>query len=148
MEKTDEKNMSNSRIRMSLLLIGIVSLLILANIQSVVGKKHRMLPADEAISYKFKYLIGANRLEEFKLLQSLIKPTSAVFTVSNSNANMLQGNFASNESDIIFLLGQPDVRISNTKYLYNLSEDDLKCRVIIEFNSNFQVVSSLIKNCN
>lgn len=145
MENTNEKSISDSRIRMSLLLLGIVSLLLLSNIQSVVGSKHRILPADQAISYKFKYLIGGNRLLEYKLLEPLIKPTSAILTASNTNG--LHASFASNESDIIFLLGQPDVKVSSTKYQYNLSEDNSKCSVIIEFNSNRQVVFSLIKNC-
>lgn len=132
---------------MSLILLGIVSLILLSNIQSVVGNKHRMLPADEAVSYKFKYLIGGNRLAEFKLLEPLIKPTSALLTVSNSEVKALQGSFASTESDIIFLLGQPDIRISNTQYQYNLSEDNSSCMAIIKFNRDRQVGSSLIKNC-
>lgn len=148
MESTNEKSISNSKIRMSLLLIGVISLVLLANIQSLVGSKHRMLPAEEAISYKFKYLIGNNRQKEFKLLEPLIKPTSAILTVSNLSTKSLQGSFASNESDIIFLLGWPDVKISDTKYQYNLSDDDSKCKVIIEFNNELQVVSTMLKNCN
>lgn len=147
MENTNEKSVSNSAIRMSLFLLGVVSLLLLANIQSAIGGKHKLLPSYQAISYKFKYLIGGNRLAEFKMLESIIKPTSAMLTVSNSEVKVLEGSFASTESDIIFLLGQPDVRISNTQFQYDLSEDNSSCVAIIKFNQNRQVVSSLIKNC-
>lgn len=147
MENTNEKSISGSTIRMSLFLLGVVSLLVLANIQSAIGGKHKLLPSDQAISYKFKYLIGGNRLEEYKMLESLIKPTSAMLTVSNSDVKVLEGSFASNEFDIIFLLGQPDIRISNTEFQYKLSEDDSSCIAIIKFNQDRQVISSTIKNC-
>ncbi len=146
MEKTNGF-LGSSGIRMSLFLLGIVSLLLLANTQSVVGNKHQMLPSDQAISYKFKYLIGSNRFNEFKMLENLIKPTSSIFTVSNTNVNDLQGSFASSESDIVFLLGRPDIKISNTIYQYNLGEENSVCHAIIEFNEKSQVVSVAIKSC-
>jgi hypothetical protein len=75
-----------------------------------------------------------------------MKKVKEIYNLINADAKSMFGNFVSNESDITFLLGPPELKISNSVYQYSMGENDSKCKVIIEFNKDRKVVFSAIKN--
>ncbi len=75
-----------------------------------------------------------------------MKKAKEIYNLINFDAGDLIGNFASKESDILFLLGPPELKISNSVYQYNMGQNDSKKKVIIEFNKERKVIFSAIKN--
>ncbi|MFZ4796628.1 MAG: hypothetical protein ACOYMA_03985 [Bacteroidia bacterium] len=75
-----------------------------------------------------------------------MRKVKEIYNLFNADAKDLIGSFASKESDIIFLLGQPELKISNSVYQYSMGDEKSKSKVIIEFNKERRVIFSAIKN--
>lgn len=147
MNKKQVKTVSHFGTRMSLLLLLVVSLLSVANAQSVTGSMHKLLPTDQENSDRFKSAVGTNRLVEFQKLENLIKP----LTASTGNApdyDYFIGDYRTSEAELLYLLGQPDLKVSNTIYQYNLGVSSSNCKAFIGVNGDGFVTYSVIKNCN
>lgn len=147
MNKNQAKKVSHLRTKMSLLLLMVISLLSLANAQSVIGSKHKLLPTDQENSIKFKAAVGNNRLIEFEKLENLIKPLTTASGTAPDHDYFI-GDYRTTEEELLFLLGQPDVKISNNIYQYNLSVSSSNCKAFIGVDSDGFVTYSVIKNCN
>ena len=76
--------------------------------------------AEQQNSSLFKSLAGKDRITVFKQLQSLIRVKSVPADGILTKTNWAQVN---NETELIALLGQPDVQIQKTLIEYYLSAD-------------------------
>lgn len=99
------------------------------------------------LSKSFKLKIGLNRINEFEKLSHLIKPKTQI-TQTPPNYNYYIGDFTTTLSEIITLLGEPDIKISNTIYQYNLGTNSTACKVYIGIDADGFVTYSVIKSCN
>jgi hypothetical protein len=147
MNNSKTKKTSHLGIKMSLLLLIVFSLLSEANAQSMIGSNHKLLPSDQANSDQFKAAVGNNRLIEFQNLENLIKPITSS-TGTAPNYDYFIGDYITSEAELLFLLGQPDIKISNTIYQYNLGVSSSSCKAYIGIDADGFVTYSVIKNCN
>ncbi|MFZ4796626.1 MAG: hypothetical protein ACOYMA_03975 [Bacteroidia bacterium] len=128
---------------MSLLLLIVFSLLSAANAQSIIGSNPKLLPSDQVNSDQFKSKAGQNRVQEFKLLNDLIK-TVPLINEPAPNYEYFIGDYTTSLAELIFLLGEPDVKVSSTIYQYNLGVSSSNSKAYIGINNEGFVTYSVI----
>lgn len=134
---------SHLRTKMSLLLLIVFSLLSAANAQSIIGSNPKLLPSDQVNSDQFKSKAGQNRVQEFKLLNDLIK-TVPLINEPAPNYEYFIGDYTTSLAELIFLLGEPDVKVSSTIYQYNLGVSSSNSKAYIGINNEGFVTYSVI----
>lgn len=102
---------------------------------------------DKVNSDAFKAKVGVARLTEFKKLESLIIPKSAN-TLSAPTGEHFIGEYAMSEAELVFLLGPPDLKVSNVIYQYNLGTNGATCKVFVGIDGDGFISYSVTKSCN
>ncbi|MCF8428022.1 MAG: hypothetical protein K9H61_14510 [Bacteroidia bacterium] len=130
-----------------LFLLGMIVLLSLNNlIHALPINEPRIQATDLANSTAFKSLIGAERLAEFRQLENLIKPAAA-FDGPAPDYDYFIGDYKMTTEDLVFLLGEPDVKIAPCMWQYNLSPGN-NGYAVIGLDENGFVSYIVLKNCN
>lgn len=93
---------------------------------------------DKQNSTFFKMSRNSNRLAIFEQLQSLIK-------VKDSRATT--AGIYSNYTDVIMLLGEPNLKLHNSKLVYTLNPTN-GCKAIVEYDGSGTVTYLGVKECN
>lgn len=102
---------------------------------------------DKINSDAFKAKVGTVRLIEFKKLESLIIPKSTAAGVAPA-VDYFVGQYAMTETELVFLLGVPDVKVSNVIYQYNLGNSNSACKLYVGIDTEGFVSYSVLKSCN
>ncbi|MFA9213035.1 MAG: hypothetical protein ACEQSR_04210 [Candidatus Methylacidiphilales bacterium] len=102
---------------------------------------------DKLNSDAFKVKVGTNRIVEYKKLEHLIIPKSAN-TLSAPIGEHFIGEYAMSEAELIFLLGPPDLKVSNVIYQYNLGTNGAACKVFVGIDGDGFISYSVTKSCN
>jgi len=125
----------------------IVFLMICFNTQSILAQSPppKIHPADLQNSNDFKSNIGGNRYLIFIKLQNLIKPVSS-FEGPAPAYDYYIGDYKVSATDLVFLLGEPDVKIAPAVWQYNLSANQ-QCKVIIGIDEDGMVSYMVNKGC-
>lgn len=113
----------------------------------VIEQNKKITNLDKVNSDAFKAKVGANRIVEFKKLEPLIIPKSANTSSAPAGEHFI-GEYAMSEAELIFLLGQPDLKVSNVIYQYNLGANGSACKVFVGIDSDGFISYSVIKSCN
>jgi hypothetical protein len=95
----------------------------------------------------FKSKVGLDRLNEFIKLNELIK----TFPILKENApeyDYLIGDYTTTLKDLVNLLGEPDVKVSNSIYQYNLNVSSSDSKADIGINNEGFVTYSVISLSN
>jgi len=124
-------------------LLAIITLALLSvKSYSQSGNSITITPAITAQSNAFKNLVGQNRVTEFKALQGLIitKASQASCTTSTSI------NFTT-KSEVISLLGAPNMNLSPNLIAYNLSASNQACQAVFGVDNNGLILLIQINNC-
>ena len=93
----------------------------------------------------FKMSRNSNRLSIFEQLQSSIKIKSPQYAFGGSS--QAQANQFTTYSDIVEMLGEPNIKISKSVIIYTLNPSN-GCKAVIEFDSNSNVIYIGVKDCN
>lgn len=93
----------------------------------------------------FKMSRNSNRLSIFEQLQSVIKIKSPQYAFGSNFQS--QANQFTTYSDIIEMLGEPNVKISKSIIVYTLNPSN-GCKAVIEFDGNNNVIYIGVKDCN
>ena len=128
-----------------LLLIAALGLSTLASKANDVGDDNKLADKDKQNSLFFKMSRNSNRVAVFEQLQSLVKIKS-----SKSSFAVVKGQtetYYSTIEDIIEILGEPNVRIKNSSFIYTLNPSN-GCKAVIEFDANRTVVYIGVRDCN
>lgn len=107
----------------------------------------KITDSDKVNSDSFKAKVGIARLVEFKKLESLIIPKSTAAGVAPEGEHFI-GQYAMTETELVFLLGAPDVKVSSVIYQYNLGNGNSSCKLYVGIDSDGYVTYSVIKSCN
>jgi hypothetical protein len=118
----------------------------LANAQVNAGN-FKITENDKINSDAFKAKVGTARLLEFKKLESLIIPKSTAAVVAPEGEHFI-GQYSMTETELVFLLGTPDVKVSNVIYQYNLGNSNSACKLYVGIDSEGFVSYSVLKSCN
>ena len=118
----------------------------LANAQVNAGN-FKITENDKINSDAFKAKVGTARLTEFKKLESLVIPKTPASGVAEVGQHFI-GEFAMTETELVFLLGVPDVKVSNVIYQYNLGNSNSACKLYVGIDSEGFVSYSVLKSCN
>ncbi len=102
---------------------------------------------DKINSDAFKAKVGTARLVEFKKLESLIIPKSTAAGVAPEGEHFI-GQYAMTETELVFLLGAPDVKVSSVIYQYNLGNGNSSCKLYVGIDAEGYVSYSVLKSCN
>ena len=109
------------------------------------GEKELKLTANYlAASTTFKSLIGNDRKSSFKILESLIKPNVSTAKVGLNNTS---DQFIITEKDLLQVFGQPDLKISNSIYQYNLGISSSNCKAVIGLSKDGIITFYTQKDC-
>jgi len=131
------------RLKISFLFLAILFLMVWqANAQSVSPKIH---PTDLTNSNNFKSNQGGDRLLFFQKLENLIKPASS-FDGPAPQYDYFIGDYKMSADDLIFLLGEPDVKIAPAVWQYYLTANQT-CRAIIGIDEDGMISYVVSKNC-
>lgn len=101
----------------------------------------------KASSELFKSKVGLDRLNEFKKLNELIKTLPIQKETAPEN-NYLIGDYTTTLKDLVSLLGEPDVKVSNSIYQYNLNVSSSDSKAYIGINNEGFVTYSVINSTN
>ncbi|MFZ4796539.1 MAG: hypothetical protein ACOYMA_03540 [Bacteroidia bacterium] len=124
----------------------IVLLLLTINLKAqVVANDYKLLPVNQIKSDSFKTLVGNNRLQLFNELKLLVNNTES--TVANNIQSNLVGAKPTTIAELVFLLGEPNLIIQNSKYQYNLVSSVSACKATFMFNKDGFVKFCVVTNC-
>ncbi len=126
-----------------------ITFLLLANLVNaqVYTGNFKITENDKVNSDAFKAKVGTVRLAEFKKLESLIIPKSTAAGLAPA-VDYFVGQYAMSETELVFLLGVPDVKVSNVIYQYNLGNSNSACKLYVGIDSEGFVSYSVLKSCN
>lgn len=126
-----------------------IAFLLLANLVNaqVNAGNFKITENDKINSDAFKTKVGTLRLTEFKKLESLIIPKTQEAGVANNDQHFI-GENAMTETELVFLLGVPDVKVSSVIYQYNLGNSNSACKLYVGIDSEGFVSYSVLKSCN
>lgn len=110
-------------------------------------ENNRIATNDKVTSDLFKAKAGLPRLEEYKKLESLIIPKNNNTELATTNDYFI-GRYAMSEADLIFLLGNPDLKVSQVIYQYNLGGNNSTCKLYVGIDTEGFVSYAVIKACN
>lgn len=123
-------------------------LLILLSINlkaQVVANAYNLLPTYQIKSDSFKTLNGSNRLQLFNELKLLVNNTES--NVANNIQSNLVGAKSTTMNELVFLLGEPNFIIQNSKYQYNLVSNISACKATFMFDKDGFVKFCIVTNC-
>lgn len=142
-------NYRKLKVKLFSVLFLLTTIVLIGNIAQaqVTGQNIKITNLDKVNSDAFKVKAGSNRIVEFKKLEPLIIPKSAN-TLSAPIEEHFIGEYAMSEVELIILLGQPDVKVSNVIYQYNLGANGSACKVLVGIDSDGFISYSVIKSCN
>lgn len=85
----------------------------------------------------FKASVGLNRIALFEQIKPLVKCIDANGSTSE----------ATTSEELISLLGEPDVKIQQSIYQYNLNVSSNSCKAIVGLSKDGMVTFCVIKDC-
>jgi hypothetical protein len=146
---TNNKVCQKEKTRLTkLVLVWILSVLMVGFTQAQTSEGNGKIAGNDKItSDLFKAKVGLPRLAEYKQLESLIIPKSNS-TEKPAGNDYLIGQFAMSEADLILLLGNPDVKVSQIIYQYNLGGVNGTCKLYVGLDPEGFVSYAVIKACN
>ena len=104
----------------------------------IIGEKDSKLTANDlTISSNFKASVGQNRIALFDQIKPLINSVDA-------NGNTTE---ATSSNDLVQLLGEPDIKIQQSIYQYNLNQSASSCKAIIGISKEGLVTFCVVKDC-
>jgi len=126
-----------------------IAFLLLANLANaqVNAGNFKITENDKVNSDAFKAKVGTARLTEFKKLEGLVIPKTPASGVADIGQHFI-GEYAMTETELVFLLGVPDVKVSNVIYQYNLCNSNSACKLYVGIDSEGFVSYSVLKSCN
>ena len=126
-----------------------IAFLLLANLANaqVNAGNFKITENDKVNSDAFKAKVGTARLTEFKKLEGLVIPKTPASGVADIGQHFI-GEYAMTETELVFLLGVPDVKVSNVIYQYNLGNSNSACKLYVGIDSEGFVSYSVLKSCN
>jgi hypothetical protein len=126
-----------------------IAFLLLANLANaqVNAGNFKITENDKVNSDAFKAKVGTARLTEFKKLEGLVIPKTPASGVADIGHHFI-GEYAMTETELVFLLGVPDVKVSNVIYQYNLGNNNSACKLYVGIDSEGFVSYSVLKSCN
>ena len=110
--------------------------------QSPTPKIH---PNDLLSSTEFKASQGKLRFNAFEKLENLIKPASS-FDGPAPDYEYYLGDYKMSSTDLVFLLGEPDLKIAPSIWQYNL-KPSTSCRVVIGIDEDLMVSYLVVRDC-
>ncbi len=117
-----------------------------ANLKAqTITNTYKLLPENQIKSDSFKLLAGSNRYQLFNELKLLVNNTEADL-VNNIESNLVGAKTTSME-ELVFLLGEPNLIIQNSKYQYNLVSNVSACKATFMFDKNGFVKFCIVTNC-
>lgn len=129
-----------------LLLFFFIFLICAFNSSSAQNPTPQIHPNDLVSSNEFKASQGKLRYSAFEKLENLIKPASS-FDGPAPDYEYYLGDYKMSASDLIFLLGEPDLKIAPSIWQYNL-KPNTSCRVVIGIDEDMLVSYVVVKDCN
>lgn len=126
-----------------------IAFLLLANLANaqVNAGNFKITENDKVNSDAFKAKVGTARLTEFKKLEGLVIPKTPASGVADIGQHFI-GEYAMTETELVFLLGVPDVKVSNVIYQYNLGNSNSACKLYVGIDTEGFVSYSVLKACN
>lgn len=100
-------------------------------------KDSKLTTNDVSNINNFKGAVGQNRILLFEQIKPLIKSVDA-------NGNTTE---ATSREELISLLGEPDIKIQQSIYQYNLNQSASSCKAIIGISKEGLVTFCVIKDC-
>jgi hypothetical protein len=97
-------------------------------------------------SQSFKSKVGQNRVAEFNAIESSLT-TFIASADPKPSYDYFIGDFQITTSELVTLLGQPDVKISNGIWVYVLNPS-LNCKVLVGIDPNGYLSYITRKECN
>jgi hypothetical protein len=95
----------------------------------------------------FKENKQSNRINTFKSLQHLIKEKLADVVDEEREEGAVMGTYTTTSKELVSLLGEPDRKVANTIWEYQLNGAQKACKVVIGINKNGEVTFVTIKDC-
>jgi len=129
-----------------MVLIALLLLGIRSHSQSLPQTDLKICPQDLVNSASFKALSGGDRISVFHQLENLIKPANS-FDGPAPDYDYFIGDYKMTEAELVFLLGEPDLKIAKCMWQYNLKPAD-GCIAIIGIDENALVSYMVLKNCH
>lgn len=99
------------------------------------------------MSKNFKENKQANRVNAFKAMQHLIKEKLSEEVADQKEDGAMMGTYTTTSKELIALLGEPDRKVANTIWEYQLNGSQKACKVVIGINKNAEVTFVTIKDC-
>ena len=95
----------------------------------------------------FKENKQANRVNTFKSLQHLIKEKLTDVNDEYKEEGAVMGTYTTTSKELVSLLGEPDRKVANTIWEYQLNGSQKACKVVIGINKYGEVTFVTIKDC-
>ncbi len=105
----------------------------------------RLKDSDKLISDRFKTLVGADRLVEFRHLQTLFKVHQPGVSELSIEGDFI-GAHTTTQEECVFLLGEPDQIQQDANCFYYLNASG-SCKAILRFNKEGKLTFSSVSGC-
>lgn len=146
--KTPIMNQNPLKKQMRLILGALLFAILISLVVPQSAYSQQIIPDEfKEMSKFFKENKQVNRVSTFKALQQLIKEKLTDVVESDKEEGAVMGTYTTTSKELVSLLGEPDRKVANTIWEYQLNGSQKACKVVIGINKHGEVTFVTIKDC-